>query len=58
VSQLAFKVDALVDSHTRLYGAVQQLSGAMQELAEAQKVTEQKLQAFIKSLEKGHDGRE
>ncbi len=44
------KIDGLIDSETRLYGAIQ-------ELAEVQKVTGQKLQAFIDSLQKRSDGR-
>src|SRR5258708_30413774 len=52
------KVDALMDSHTRLYGALQQLT-------ESQKKTDENLnrlaatvQAFIDSMTRGGDGSE
>jgi len=54
------KVDALMDSHTRLYGALQQLA---EQTAESQKKTDENLnrlaatvQAFIDSMRRGGNG--
>jgi hypothetical protein len=41
------KMTALIDSETRLYGSLQELSDAQKALAEAQKRTEESLKRFL-----------
>ena len=50
------KINALIDAQLRTDAKVDQLADAQKELAEAQKATEQTLQAFIDSLRQGGNG--
>ena len=45
--EMETKMSALMDSETRLYGSLQELSEAHKELAEAQKRTEESLKRFL-----------
>jgi hypothetical protein len=58
---LETKVDALADSHIRLYGAVQELAEAQKQTAEAQKETQISLKrledAVKRFLDRGGNGR-
>ena len=65
------RLDALIDSDARLYGHLEQLTGQIAQLVEAQKKTdeklaqltevqkktEQSLKAFIDSLKRGGNGK-
>lgn len=50
------KINALVDAQLRTESTLERLAESHTRLAEAQKVTEQKLQTFIDSLQKGRNG--
>jgi hypothetical protein len=50
------RVNALIDSHLHLEEKVRGLTDRVADLAEAQKTTEQTLQAFIESLRQGRNG--
>ncbi len=48
------KMSALIDSQTRLYGAVQEIAEAHNRLAEAQRRTEESLKRFLDRSGNGH----
>ena len=49
------KFDALADSEVRFYGSMQELRKTMQELAEAQKRTDEALHRFLERTGNGHN---
>ena len=63
IVDLQARLDALIDSDTRLYGRLEQLAESQKKtgeqiakLVEAQKRTEQSLTAFIDSTKRGGNG--
>lgn len=50
------KINVLIDSQQRTDDRFRETDAKFRELAEAQKVTEQTLQAFIESLQRGRNG--
>ena len=52
--EMETKMTALIDSETRLYGSLQELSAAQKALAEAQKRTEESLKRFLDRSGNGH----